>query len=70
MAEIFLRPCPFCAGKGIYSKKLRDGCIDGEPEAYAYSIDCRSCACVGPWAKTQGNAVRGWNMRNEKTTKG
>ncbi len=55
--------CPFCGGEGIPSKDLRDGCLDGEPDAYAHYVRCRSCAAQGGWTKTPGNAVRLWNTR-------
>lgn len=58
-----LLPCPFCGGEGLPDKVLRGGCEDGEPDAWAYFVRCRSCASHGPWFKTVGLALRMWNDR-------
>lgn len=60
---IELLACPFCGGEGVRDRKLRDGYRDGEPEAWAYFVRCRCCACEGPWYKTVGNADKAWNKR-------
>jgi Lar family restriction alleviation protein len=60
-----MKPCPFCGGKGVIDSKLQDGCKPSMPEAYAYFVVCKSCAATGGWAKTEGNAVRFWNMRED-----
>lgn len=60
-----LKPCPFCGADrapGLL-QLLREGCQEGEPDAYSYTIHCRSCGADGPWAKSQTNAGRHWNMR-------
>jgi Lar family restriction alleviation protein len=58
-----MKPCPFCAGQGMLAKSLRDGCQDGEPDAWAHFVRCRSCGAQGPWFKSAGNAERYWNQR-------
>jgi Lar family restriction alleviation protein len=60
-----LLPCPFCGGMPMRDKQLRDGCADGEPDAWAYLVRCRACACEGPWFKTRGNADDAWNRRHQ-----
>ena len=62
-----MKPCPFCGGQGIASKVLRGGCKDGEPDAWAYFIRCRSCAAEGGWMKTESGGLRMWNMRTPAT---
>lgn len=67
-----LAPCPFCGGTGAalaLDKVLRDGYDKhpDDPDAYAYSIRCLSCAATGGWAKQASGAVRWWNMRVEAT---
>lgn len=59
-------PCPFCGSAYVFiTQTLRDGCQAGEPDAYAYSVRCGSCAAEGPWFKMPGNAERGWNTRSK-----
>jgi len=58
-----MKACPFCGGKPLLNKRLREGCADGEPDAWAYFVICRSCAAQGPWYKSPGNAERFWDMR-------
>lgn len=60
--------CPFCDGVGDIQKGLRDGYQDyqDDPDAYAYWVTCRGCACTGPWAKSEASARRLWNMRMVK----
>jgi hypothetical protein len=59
-----LAPCPFCGGEGWVSRTLRGGCLDGEPDAWAYSVHCRCCAAAGPWCKSsEHGAVVDWNRR-------
>ena len=55
--------CPFDDGAPVLRRRLREGCQDGQPDAYVYWVQCRSCAAQGPWFKTEGNAIRGWNTR-------
>lgn len=58
-----LTPCPFCAGEPLMYRVLRDGCRDGEIEAWAYYVTCRSCAAQGGWGKAPSSGARWWNMR-------
>lgn len=61
MSDLF--PCPFDGGEAIPDRELRYGCQDGDPDAWAYYIRCRTCAAEGPWKKTPSGADRAWNMR-------
>lgn len=61
-----MKPCPFCGGTAprhlSVRKTLREGCEDGEVDAYAYNVFCGSCAAEGPWNKTsEAAAVKAWN---------
>lgn len=69
-----LLPCPFCGDNNqrapdrlVVSKMLRDGYKGDESDrdAYAYAVECGSCASVGPWSKANEHAamVR-WNTRH------
>ena|SRR5579859_3361189 len=60
-----MKPCPFCTQTRVrVDRLLRDGCKDGEPDAYAYYVFCPSCGCQGPWVKNPSGAERLWNMRD------
>lgn len=60
------KACPFCGHRRIVlDKVLRDGHEPGSDGDYAYYCRCTGCACCGPWYKTEGNAIRWWNMRCE-----
>lgn len=63
------KPCPFCGGDSHLEKELRSGCEDGEPDAWAYWVQCNSCAGSGPWAKNPFGAFRQWNMRDTEKAK-
>lgn len=57
MTDTTLKPCPFDGGEGV---------LDNRPHgdhSTAYFIRCRSCACEGPWARTEKGATVWWNMR-------
>ena len=56
-------PCPFCGGQAELHKQLRDGHEPYEAEAYAYFYICASCAACGGWGKSEGTALRLWDMR-------
>jgi Lar family restriction alleviation protein len=58
MADTKLKLCPFCGGEGVLDSKPHGG--GGE---HAHFVRCISCGCEGPWMKTEGNAIRFWNMR-------
>lgn len=74
MADTELKVCPYCGGEGRLDKDFRFprynflrklwARVLNEPEIWAYTILCRSCAATGGWAKTKGNAIRNWNMRS------
>lgn len=57
--------CPFCGGAPRGTRVLRDGyeTCPGDPDAWAYTMVCTSCAAEGGWAKTHAGAVRHWNLR-------
>lgn len=63
MTSETLRPCPFCGGAARRARTLRDGCRDGEPDAWAYYVVCVSCAAQGGWAKNEAGADRLWRSR-------
>ena len=59
-------PCPFCGGtRTLLDRALRGGYQQAQedPDAWAYTVRCLSCAATGPWFKREGNAVRSWNRR-------
>ena len=61
-------PCPFCGGEsGVIERTLRGGFenIRDDPDAWAYSVRCGSCAAEGGWSKGKSGALRCWNMRHE-----
>lgn len=63
MPDTQLKSCPFCGGEGALDGKPHG---DGETAHY---VRCLSCGCEGPWMKTEGNAIRLWNLRTpEKVT--
>jgi hypothetical protein len=51
-----LYPCPFCGG--IKGKHLE---MNGPNRYGKYWVSCRSCACTGPWAKSEIGAGKSWN---------
>jgi hypothetical protein len=60
-----LKPCPFDDGRRLvvvrtdrYDNVPADS---GEPDVYAYHVFCTSCACQGPWKKSQSGAEQFWN---------
>lgn len=62
--------CPFCGGTStVYESGLRDGCLDGEPDAWTSAVTCCSCAAVGPWRKAdtradaEQRALAAWSSR-------
>lgn len=69
-ADPRLRPCPFCGGWAYIDKVLRDGCKDGQPDAWAFFAMCNSCGAQGGWCKSTDprseamTAVRQWNWRH------
>jgi hypothetical protein len=60
-----LLTCPFDNGPGYTSRTLRDGyeSQEDDPDAYAWFVTCKTCACQGPWTKSESGAKRMWNMR-------
>jgi Lar family restriction alleviation protein len=54
-----LKACPFCGGEPLLAKVT---CPNGLEQ---YFFRCRSCACEGPWGKSEGTAVLMWNMRTK-----
>jgi len=61
--------CPFCGGTLHLGKQLRDGCEAGEPDAWAYWLQCDLCAASGgPWAKKPFDAFYDWKTRTPSNT--
>lgn len=58
-----LKACPFCGGEAYIEKKWNGKSPIIKSDDYQYFAVCRSCACEGPWRKTEGNAIREWNTR-------
>jgi hypothetical protein len=57
-------PCPFCKGLLVtIDTCIRYGYEDqrNDPDAFAWTVRCLCCAAIGPWYKTPGAAIRGWN---------
>lgn len=64
MSEAEIKACPFCEGTGRVEKKWQGRSpIINDNEDYAYFVVCNSCACEGPWRKTESGAIREWNTR-------
>lgn len=58
-------PCPFDGGRPWLSRVERAGYAEhpDEPDRWAYSVRCVSCAAAGPWQKSATGALRWWAMR-------
>lgn len=56
-------PCPFCGGRAELHSQLREGHVPDAPDSHAYFYVCDSCACTGGWGKSDGIALRMWDMR-------
>ena len=56
-------PCPFCGGCAELHEQLRGDQAPGDADARAYFYVCGSCAAVGGWGKSEGTALRMWNLR-------
>lgn len=61
--------CPFCGGMPYLTKTERAGYQDfpDDPDRFAYTMVCRSCAAEGPWQKSESSARRMWEMRVKDT---
>jgi hypothetical protein len=55
--------CPFCGGIGSMAKVDRYPDCDIQEDKWAYYVRCVSCACEGPWAKSETSATKLWNTR-------
>lgn len=59
MAEIEIRPCPFCGGKrGILFAYRYD-------RQHGWCVVCDSCGARGPASKNSFGAMAVWNERKE-----
>ncbi len=59
-------PCPFCGGRAYVARTDRfpEAPPDNDPDRFAYSGRCVTCAAQGPWNKTSREAaIRDWNKR-------
>jgi len=56
-------PCPFCGSKNVDVTIASIGEHDGD----RYCVSCSECGCDGPWynIKTEENAIKFWNRREE-----
>ena len=63
-STIEVLPCPFCGGQPSLHVRPRDGHDPGAEGGRAYFYTCDSCAAVGGWGKSEGSALRLWNMRS------
>lgn len=61
-------PCPFCGGKPHLLRMLRDGyeLSKKDQDAFAYYVQCISCAATGGWMKNPAGAWRCWGMRQKE----
>jgi hypothetical protein len=52
-----LKPCPFCGNRGELMYRGNN----------CWQVECwrGDCRTTGPWALTEGEAVRKWNRRKE-----
>ena len=54
------KPCPFC-GEDVYEEGFVSLLITHNVPS-PYRIHC-CCGAEGPWARTEGLAIAGWNKR-------
>jgi Lar family restriction alleviation protein len=60
------KPCPFCGGEAeIASIEHEPRLVDDLTTKFFYT--CRSCACAGPWTRSETAALKSWNMRVDAT---
>lgn len=62
-----LKLCPFDGGTRLvvvrterYDMAAHPEWAD-DPDGYAYNVHCTTCACEGPWKKSQSGAEQFWN---------
>lgn len=54
-----LKPCPFCGGKAAIRKKNDD------EVGVCYYVFCTKCCCETQYSRTQTEAIRDWDKREE-----
>jgi Lar family restriction alleviation protein len=52
--------CPFCGGDAYVAAKV----FESRPDETIFWAVCRSCACEGPWGKSEASARAAWNRRD------
>jgi Lar family restriction alleviation protein len=66
MAEMILKPCPFCGGE---AKPIKHSFWDERTQSFSdktYSIVCCVCsASTYPFYRTEEEAVDAWNRRTD-----
>jgi len=62
MAEIKLKPCPFCGGKAEIIKCLRRGI------SITYTVSCGAGGCMAniSYCPSEDAAIKAWNRRAAK----
>ena len=60
MSAAPLKPCPHCGGEDPILEMAEPS---GEIDNSRCSYRCRSCACEGPWGKSEPSARGWWNRR-------
>lgn len=54
-----LKPCPFCGSENIVIKR--------SPVSDRFCATCNSCFCGSAWFSYEGQAIKAWNDRTEKS---
>ena len=62
MAEIKLKPCPFCGGKAEPFNPFEN--TEG-----TWCVICSECAAATGFEQTEAEAIEAWNTRAERTCK-
>lgn len=60
MADLTMKPCPFCGGEAIFDVLMAT-------DRDYYRVECKrpSCDATGPVRKTESGAVKAWNRRKD-----
>ena len=66
MADIKLKPCPFCGGEAGFNKRKELNCDSQHKSITAkerYKVACRACSCGTAWLFYEEDAIGAWNRR-------